>query len=170
MDGQTFETHPLYALRRWQARVRQYDGKRPRRWTDEEAQAVIKAHKELGMPVRAISEFLGCIITPTAIRNRLYRLGEWDASPHLTPQPDAHIKRDIILSEVAKKHGVSVDDIKGKSRKPYISNARFEAAYRLRREVGFSFNRIGIILGRRDHSTIIHAVRTHAKRLQSGNG
>jgi chromosomal replication initiation ATPase DnaA len=36
--------------------------------------------------------------------------------------------------------------------------------YRLRTETGLSFPQIGLRLGGRDHSTVIHGVKTHCKR------
>ena len=40
--------------------------------------------------------------------------------------------------------------------------ARKEAAYCLRRDIGMSLGRIGMILGGRDHSSVVHLIRRHS--------
>jgi chromosomal replication initiation ATPase DnaA len=68
----------------------------------------------------------------------------------------------IILRQVARKHGVTLSEMLGPSRKRFIAHARFEAAYRLRTECRMSLPQIGRRLGGKDHTTIIHALRQHA--------
>jgi len=72
---------------------------------------------------------------------------------------------DQIIYRVAKSHGVSFADIKGTSRKQMYVLARQEAAYRLRMERGLTLQQIGKLLGHKDHTTILHAIKTHEKRL-----
>lgn len=72
---------------------------------------------------------------------------------------------DQIIYRVAKGHGVSFADIKGTSRKQKYVLARQEAAYRLRMERGLTLQQIGKLLGHKDHTTILHAIKTHEKRL-----
>jgi chromosomal replication initiation ATPase DnaA len=72
---------------------------------------------------------------------------------------------DQIIYRVAKSHGVSFADIKGNSRKQMYVLARQEAAYRLRTERGLTLQQIGKLLGHKDHTTILHAIKTHEKRL-----
>ena len=69
-----------------------------------------------------------------------------------------------IIKKLARAHGLSVDDITGPSRMKHIIPARQEAMYRAAVELGMSYNQIGMSLGGRDHSTIIHGVKAHAKR------
>lgn len=71
-----------------------------------------------------------------------------------------------IIYYIAKKHGVSVADIKGLSRKVKIVRARQEAAYEIRAKRGLTLPQIAGILGNRDHTTIIHAIRRHAEFLK----
>ena len=72
---------------------------------------------------------------------------------------------DKIIYRIAQKHGVSVADIKGHSRKQHIVYARQEAAYVLRLERNLTLNQIGSLLGHKDHTTILHAVKCHEKKL-----
>ena len=72
---------------------------------------------------------------------------------------------DKIIYRIAEKHCISVADIKGTSRKQYIVLARQEAAWRLRDERKLTLNQIGSLLGHKDHTTILHAIKSHEKRL-----
>lgn len=72
---------------------------------------------------------------------------------------------DQIVWRVAHAHGVSVADLKGTSRKQNIVIARQEAAWRLRTERNLTLNQIGALLGHKDHTTMLHAVKCHEKRL-----
>jgi chromosomal replication initiator protein len=70
-----------------------------------------------------------------------------------------------VIYRVAKKHGVSVADIKGQSRKQMFVYARQEAAYDLRKQRNLSLTKIGQMLGGKDHTTILYAISAHEKRL-----
>jgi len=69
-----------------------------------------------------------------------------------------------IIEQVAEKHDINPIDIIGPWRGRLVIPARFEAAYRMRAETNHSYPKIGKILGGRDHTTIMHAVKTHAKK------
>lgn len=71
----------------------------------------------------------------------------------------------VILREVAAKHGVSVLDLQGPRRFALIVQARTEAAWRLRTELGLSFPRIGQRLGGRNHAGIIRHVRAYQQEI-----
>jgi hypothetical protein len=74
-----------------------------------------------------------------------------------------------ILREVSEKHGMSVKQIQSAARmKTYVA-ARQEAAYRLNTELTFSLAQIGRMLGKRDHTTILHAINRHKKNLAKGD-
>ena len=69
-----------------------------------------------------------------------------------------------ILKEIAIKHEMTAKDITGQSRKWKYARARQEAAYEIKKRLNLSLPMVGLILGKRDHTTILHAVRQHAKR------
>lgn len=77
-----------------------------------------------------------------------------------------------ILSDVAARHRTTVDLIKGDCRYSEVVRARQEVMYRLRgllRPDGshrLSLPRIGQILNR-DHTTVIHGMKRHARRIAS---
>jgi chromosomal replication initiator protein len=72
------------------------------------------------------------------------------------------------MREVAEKHKMTIRKMKGDSRKIQFVKARQEAAYRLRLELNYSLPQIGRLLGKRDHTTILHAIRRHEKNLAQG--
>lgn len=64
-----------------------------------------------------------------------------------------------IVQDVSNKTGVSVKDLCGHSRKRPIARARQLAMWQLRRQ-GIPLTAIGAILGGRDHTTVIHGIKT----------
>ncbi len=70
-----------------------------------------------------------------------------------------------VIDDVCLKHAIDRRDLLGPRRfRPFVA-ARNEAAYRLRQETSLSLPQIGRLLGSRDHTTIVHAVRRHAETL-----
>ena len=74
------------------------------------------------------------------------------------------LNNDISMEDIIKKvsniSSVSEDKIVGKSRKSEISEARQLSMFLCREIIGTSLNNIGIFFGGRDHTTVIHAVKT----------
>jgi chromosomal replication initiation ATPase DnaA len=66
-----------------------------------------------------------------------------------------------ILSETAIKHGLTVGELLGQARSRWIAWPRFEAAHRLRKELGWSLPQIGRRLGDRDHTTALNALKRY---------
>ncbi len=64
-----------------------------------------------------------------------------------------------ILQAVSSYFGVPVAAITGKSRAKPIAEARHVAMYLLREDADLALKQVGLILGHRDHSTIIHGVQ-----------
>jgi chromosomal replication initiation ATPase DnaA len=63
---------------------------------------------------------------------------------------------------VAAKHHVTVGELLSKRRFAQFSDARHEVCYVFVSELGFSYPRIGALLGL-DPTSVIHAVRKHAR-------
>jgi chromosomal replication initiator protein len=75
----------------------------------------------------------------------------------------------LIAAEVAKAHGLTVDDLKGASHRRHVAWPRQEAyarCYALRKHYGdrYSLPRIGKFFGNRDHTTVLWGVRAFAAR------
>lgn len=77
----------------------------------------------------------------------------------ITDTDAAEITSSQVLATTASYFGVSIDDLRSKSRTRTLTNARQVAMYLLRELTDMSLPRIGQELGGRDHTTVMHAVR-----------
>lgn len=72
--------------------------------------------------------------------------------------------KELSIDEVQKcvsdYFGLTVEDLKAKTRKKEIVTARQIAMYFAKEYTGFSLKSIGYHFGGRDHSTVIHAIQT----------
>lgn len=75
-----------------------------------------------------------------------------------------------IMRRVAQLRGITVDDIIGESRKRPIAHARQETMWELRQRTRLSLPHIGLMLGGRDHTTVLHGVRAHEARMAERQG
>ena len=67
------------------------------------------------------------------------------------------ITAEFIKSEVAKKYGLTTDDLNSRKRTKAIAYPRQIAMYITRELTDLSLPKIGDVFGGRDHSTVIHA-------------
>lgn len=80
---------------------------------------------------------------------------------------------ELIIAEVALKHGIRSGDIKGPSRERWAAWPRQEAMWRLRQvrmadgSHRWSTIQIGQMLGGRDHTSVIHGLRAFEGRSVS---
>jgi chromosomal replication initiator protein len=72
-----------------------------------------------------------------------------------------------VMAVVADHFDVTVDQLKSKKRTQDLALARQVAMYIAREKIGASLNQIGHAFGKRDHSTVAHAVQK-IKRLYDG--
>jgi hypothetical protein len=84
------------------------------------------------------------------------------------PEAPAETPARKILMEVAEKHKMPVGAFRSKSRTVPFINLRHEACYRLSTELCFSLKQIGRLMGNRDHTTVMNAIRRHKKILVEG--
>lgn len=68
-----------------------------------------------------------------------------------------------IAAEIARKHGITVADLKNDSQARRYAWPRQEAAYEMRERLGRGWSQIGRFLNR-DHSTICTAYKKYAQR------
>lgn len=71
-----------------------------------------------------------------------------------------------IIRQVCEKHGFTRGELFSARRNRPLVAARHEAMYRLSKETSMSFPAIGRRMGGKDHSSVIHGVRQHERRLQ----
>lgn len=83
-----------------------------------------------------------------------------------TTTPGRKAMREII-AEVARDHRISVTELLSHRRTRYIVFARHEAIWRCKRETTNSLPAIGRAFGGFDHTTILHAIRQHEKRMSA---
>ena len=88
--------------------------------------------------------------------------------PAKAPEAPAETPARKILMEVADKHKMPVAAFRSQSRTMPFINLRHEACYRLSTELGFSLMQIGRLMGNRDHTTVLNAIRRHKKILAEG--
>lgn len=75
------------------------------------------------------------------------------------------------VEAIARKHGVTVEELEGSRRFPSVVNARHEAMLFLRAQNDlegaphFSTTALGQLFGNRDHSTVLHALKSARKRV-----
>lgn len=72
-----------------------------------------------------------------------------------------------IVMEVAERTGVTFDQLVLRVENSWaLSTARHECFYRLKTELGMSYPEIAARFGDRNHTTVIHGVKCHAKKLK----
>lgn len=70
-----------------------------------------------------------------------------------------------LVEEVCREHGVSLEEIAGRSRSTLFNAARQDLWYRLYCTGGYSYPDIGWIF-MRDHTTIISGIDRHERRVE----
>ena len=73
---------------------------------------------------------------------------------------------DDILSRVANEYGITVETIIGKSRQKNIAEARQTVVFLTQKHTKMPAQRIGKLLGNRNHSTILHSCSQAEKRIR----
>ena len=74
------------------------------------------------------------------------------------PNNEKLINPVVIINNVAKLYNISNSDITGSSRKKEIVNARHIIMYILKQEFNMPYKEIGVLLGNRDHTTVMNGV------------
>lgn len=70
-----------------------------------------------------------------------------------------------LARTIAENHSVTIASIVGDVRTKGAVLARQELYFQLRCETEFSYPQIGRLVGGRDHSSVLHGVKRHAKRV-----
>lgn len=82
----------------------------------------------------------------------------------------AQVSPKRVIESVAKVFAVETEDLRGSSRKRIVSQARQMAMYLLRQHTSLSLGKIGQSFGRKDHATVLYAIRRTSKTLNSDTG
>ena len=78
--------------------------------------------------------------------------------------PIREVSMEDIVRKVSEISGVPEDGIVGKSRKQEVVEARQTAMYICRNILDSSLSSVGMYFGGRDHTTVIHAIKTIDKK------
>jgi len=73
-----------------------------------------------------------------------------------------------IIAECLMKHRIKYIHVASERRWPELVTCRQEICYRLREETLFSLPQIGKLLGGRDHTTVLFAIRRHKEIVFGG--
>lgn len=65
-----------------------------------------------------------------------------------------------ILMDVCRGYGISLENMQSKARTQMLVRARKVFAVRAYKECGASYTEIGVALGNKHHTTILHYLRT----------
>lgn len=89
-----------------------------------------------------------------------------DALAYLAPA-QSKLSLDAILDVAADYFGVTVEDLKGRNRSARIALQRQIVMYVMREETGASLPQIALVLGGRDHTTVLHGCERVSSELDS---
>lgn len=123
-------------------------------WTVTEIEALIAGFRA-NTPVAEIAATMGR--SENSVAMKAHYVGLYP--PRLTGQ------LGDILRDVAERYDVGVDEIVGPSRVRQFVVPRQEVMWRARHETPLSLPQIGQRLGGRDHTTVLHGVRQHERRM-----
>lgn len=73
----------------------------------------------------------------------------------------------VIIRDICKKYEIHLADLMSIRRDRATVRARHEAMYRMRVETTMSMPEIGRRLGGRDHTTVLHGIKQHTKRMEA---
>ena len=125
----------------------------------------------LGNHVRSnVRELEGTLISLMAYCSIHKKELDIEATKHildeLGPSP-SELSIEAIQQQVANHFNLTREQLTGKGRKQDVVVARHLAMFLVKRLIGSHFTTIGLHFGNRDHSSIIHAVRTVEKKCKN---
>lgn len=120
------------------------------------------------LDTRQIAEREG--VTEAAVYNALYlgeiieRGAEGEAGTKQTRLEQSASAAVALIAQVARNHGVTLDDIRSRRKDAIITRARQEAFAVLRAERKLSYQQIARIMGGWHHTTVLYGIRAHRER------
>jgi len=146
-----------------------YEAVRERLGVPPRRAAILEIIRETGA-----EEFLAPFPVPNEIEKPSKRARDWllvGQTPKLEippPLPENLPRQMVILIEVAREKGFTLAEMRSDRKNRKLAAARQKAMWRMKKETSLSFPRIGQLLGGRDHTTILHGVRSHEARMARG--
>ena len=84
----------------------------------------------------------------------------------ISPDEKKEVTPALIIDTVAEHFGITPDDIKGNKRNSEIVRPRQIAMYLCRHLTDVPLKQIGQIMGKKDHTTVLHGVKTITNELE----
>lgn len=135
----------------------------------------ISSNEVARLPAQHIDSVLAAFTERYARGEQAYRLLErlkgLTESPY--PEPPAFDSGNLtacIVEAVCKRYGLTHDDLLSTSRKSALIEPRQIAMYLVRAHAGVTAREAAEALGRKDHSTVLYAVRIISKRMAGDSG
>ncbi len=118
-----------------------------------------------------VRDLEGCLVRLMAVASLTHRevtpeLANEVLAQYVKPEPENNAP-ERILAAVSERFGVRPESLVGKRRTQAIAVPRQVAMYLMRHLTELSLAEIGRVFGGRDHSTVIHACRQVAARIQA---
>jgi chromosomal replication initiator protein len=125
--------------------------------------------KNITSNIRELEGSLNKVIAKARLEKRQINveLAEVALADILTPHEQRTITPGYIIDAVAEQYNVTVDDLKSNNRSKSIAYPRQIAMYLVRTILNTNYRDIGVLLGDRDHSTVMHGCDKIAKDYQS---
>ena len=120
--------------------------------------------------IRELEGAFNRIIAKSKIENQseiTMELAEDALKDIINPDKPKEITPELIIEVVAEHFGVSPEDITSKKRNSEFVQPRQVVMYLCRELTDTSFTNIGKLLGKKDHTTIIHGVNKVAAEIQT---
>ena len=117
-----------------------------------------------------VRDLEGCLVRLMAVASLTHRditpeLANEVLAQYVKPEPE-HTTPERILKVVAERFSVRPESLVGQRRTAAVALPRQVAMYLMRHLTEMSLAEIGRAFGGRDHSTVIHACRQVAERIQ----
>jgi len=72
-----------------------------------------------------------------------------------------------VLNAIVETYGISIEDLKGSSRRREISTARQIGMYLMRQHRDLSLPKIGEVFGGKDHTTVLYSCEKIAQQKEA---
>jgi chromosomal replication initiation ATPase DnaA len=115
--------------------------------------------------VRFMLDKVEVVVTREVIVTRTVTKKVPVALPSFTSKPTIEPSLESIYEQFNRETGITIQEIRSKSRKQDIVKARMDLTYRMLNEYPYSFDEIGKFI-KRDRSSVYHYVEQLAKKKE----